>query len=475
MKEPEEIVKKVENYIRQYHMIEAGDRIAAGISGGADSVCLFYMLLKLQRKYGFNFLAVHVNHGLRGEDARKDELFVRRLSEEHGVFCEIVQADMPGYARAHNLSPEEAGRELRYQAFESIAALRDCQRIAVAHTKNDNAETVLFQMARGSGVTGMAGIRPVRDRVVRPLLCLTRGEVETYLDSIHAPYCEDVTNASDAYARNRVRRHILPAMQELVNERAVEHICESAERFAEAEDYLEKQTNLLWGRVVNAENGKYFVNVAALLEEHEFMQGLLLHSVLREAAESAKDLESKHVHILRGLLIAGSGKKADLPYGLEAVREYKSLILQKKERTTDRKTKTEIQEQALSIPGETRLWQGRGRLILTAFHFEGDFSKIPENDYTKWMDYDKIGQSLTLRCRRPGDYLIVTKEGGRKKLKDYFMDQKIPRDKREQIPLIAQGSRILWVVGERMSEDCKIDETTKTVLMITVSGGNGDG
>ena len=201
------MLTKVKNYAEKYQMFSSEDCIIAGISGGADSVCLLLVLLELQKEIGFGIVAVHVNHGLRGAEADADEAFVKQLCKEYGIPLETYCADVAMIANERKQSTEEAGREVRRECFEQARVKYSGTKIALAHHQNDNAETFLFRLARGTGLKGLGGMIPVKEQFVRPLLCLSRGEIEEYLQEHDISYCTDASNESDEYARNRIRNH----------------------------------------------------------------------------------------------------------------------------------------------------------------------------------------------------------------------------------------------------------------------------
>ncbi|MBO4289626.1 MAG: tRNA lysidine(34) synthetase TilS [Lachnospiraceae bacterium] len=226
------MLRQVEQDISRYGIIEQGDRITVGLSGGADSVCLLLLLLELKQKYGLTLKAVHVHHGLRGAEADEDEVFVRDLCERLGVPLAVRHADVKAQAERTGCSVEEAGRKLRYRALREEA---EGGKIATAHHSDDNCETILFNILRGTGFAGLAGIPQVNGDVIRPLLHVTREQIEDYLKEKGQPYRTDATNASPAYARNRIRNELLPWLEREINAGAREHLLNLGKRAAEAE------------------------------------------------------------------------------------------------------------------------------------------------------------------------------------------------------------------------------------------------
>ena len=225
--------EKVFAYIREHHMLQAGDRVVAGVSGGADSVCLLFLLLEWQKEVPTDIAVVHVDHGIRAE-AGEDARYVEQLCEERGIPFFLTRAEVRNRARMEKISEEEAGRRTRYEAFEKAAKEWGATKIAVAHNSNDRSETQLFHLFRGSGIRGLASILPVRDRIIRPLLCLERWEIEKFLQQRGIVYCKDATNEEDDYTRNRIRHHILPYAEENIVKGCVAHMNQTAELLAAA-------------------------------------------------------------------------------------------------------------------------------------------------------------------------------------------------------------------------------------------------
>ena len=233
--------KKILNFIEKYHMLQKEDKVIAGISGGADSICLLFVLLRLKEKIGFDVIAVHVNHGLRGESAKRDERFTETFCREWNIPCIVYHENVKEIAVQKKLSVEEAGRLVRRKAFEEVRVRYGGTKIALAHHQNDNAETMLLNLARGTGIRGLSGIRPVNGYMIRPLLGINRKEIEYYLKEHQLSYCEDETNAGDEYTRNRIRHQILPMLEEQVNRQAVRHMNETMEQLNQIRDYLERE------------------------------------------------------------------------------------------------------------------------------------------------------------------------------------------------------------------------------------------
>ncbi len=464
---------KVEEFIRKYHMIEEGDRVIAGVSGGADSVCLLFMLCSLREKMKFQILVCHVNHGLRGAEADADEKFVEELCERLGVPCRIFRENVELTARKRKQSFEEAGRMVRREAFEAMCREYGGTKIATAHHQDDNAETMLLNLARGTGLNGLCGIRPVRERWIRPLLCLGRAEIEKWLESRKIGFCRDATNEEDEYTRNRIRHHIIPALEQQVNMGTVRHLNELSAQLQEVWDFIREQTMEAWDACVSVKEeaaGKSTVRIDGrrFQETAPAVRKFLAAECIREAAGAGKDIESVHIDALTALFEKQTGKTLNLPYRVKAKRTYSGVELFQEEKASENAGTDEVE---LRIPGETRLPGTNKKILCTVSAAGGDFSaeEIPQKSYTKCFDYDIIKYSLSARFRRPGDYLTVDRKGSRQKLKSYFINEKVPREERDRMLLIADGDHIVWIPGMRMSSAYQIGGKTKRILKIKIT------
>ena len=470
--------QKVLSYVNQHHMLTQGDGIVAGVSGGADSVCLLFVLRKIQESLGGKLYVAHVNHGLRGEEAAADQEFVRRLCKEWQLPFYLKSVDLREIAREKKLSEEEAGRLVRYDFFRQVAQETGAAKIAVGHNANDNAETLLFHLIRGSSLKGLGGISPVQGMIIRPLLCAKREEIEQYVKENGLHFCMDKTNLEDTYTRNRIRHRLLPLMEEM-NPEAVEAIGRAANDCAEAADFLEAEAEEAFSEfvIIDSDFKQLEIRKEAFFLLHPAVADELLMKALSEISGSRKDIGAVHIGALRALQAKETGKSLNLPYGVTAENQYGTLVLHKK----GSREKAMEYEAILALPGnkeedkagEISLPNG-GKIQYAIENYEKSM-KIPKNRYTKWLNYDIIDSTLRFRTRRTGDWIQVFADGGRKKLKDYLMNEKVSRSERDKLVLLAEGDEILWVMGYRLSEKVKIKEDTKRILKLTYTGGNADG
>lgn len=500
----ERIFNKVKAYIERYKMLAPGDTVVLGVSGGADSVCLLLMLHELAREMPLNLLVVHVNHGIRAEGVQ-DAAYVNKLCTERNLPFFLVEKNVKEYARREKLSEEEAGRKVRYEAFERI--LKEyCQsgkenqytgeeavcgrtaddriaggriaggRIAVAHNAGDRVETMLFHLFRGTGLAGASGIKPVRGNIIRPLLCLSREEIEEYLYKKEISFCIDRTNLEDTYTRNRIRNHIIPFAEREICRGASAHMWETADMILETEEYVRKQAEkaLMECRIKRDEKNSAEKSIVLSTGMLAAKEPLILKSVLllslEELADGRKDITSSHIEALQGLLTKSGSKRISLPNGMTAVKEYGHLVINVSNEAEDSCADTIINQAiAIQVPGNVYI-EGLGEVEFSLLPYEKS-QIIPEKSYTKWFDYDRITRSLIFRTRETGDFLTINEQLSRKTLKNYMIEEKIPKNQREKIYVLAEDSHILWVPGYRISQYYKITENTKNILQVQVRGG----
>ena len=436
--------KKIREYINKYHMLNRGDGVVLGLSGGPDSVCLFFVLLALREEYDLTIKAVHINHMIRGVDADEDQDYVEKLCQEFEVELEAVRVDVPSLAEASGRSLEEEARIVRYEAFDRVADELEGRgltaRIAVAHNSDDNAETVLFHMARGTGLDGMCGIAPVRGRIIRPLLELSKEEIVTFLQDNEVAYCVDATNSEVEYDRNRIRHNIMPELVQ-INDQALRHITEMTARLTQVADYIELEASglLQMAKLEGNKLRKRTIATAPRVIASQAMKDYLSRFMPYE-----KDVAAVHVESILNLLKEDGERQVQLPYKKTLIISYEEIYVLDKEDDTAKNSRFNYRE----------------------FDYK-EGMKYPTETYTKWFDCDRIVDKIVIRTRAEGDYLCIDSDGNHKSIQDYFVDEKIPRHLRDEVPLVCDGNHVLWVVGHRVSEYYKISKNTTRVLEIS--------
>lgn len=501
-------------FIMENGMIEPGDTVIVAVSGGADSVLLLRGLQALSGQLGCRLHVCHVNHMLRGEAAKEDEAFVRRLAKEMGVPAAFCRVDVGEEARRAGLSIEEAGRHVRRRFFEETAnRLREADgdirvRIATAHHMDDQAETMLMNLARGCALRGLGGLWPVQGMYIKPLLCMTREQIEAALSQMGQPYRTDETNADVAYTRNRIRRQVIPVLKGYVNEQAVRHFREAAQSARSAWTYIDRQADQIWSKTVLQEKGGYLLR-SDLAMADPFIGRIVCKRAMEKAVGSAQDIGVVHVTALWELFGRQPGRRLDLPYAMTALRCRQGVrLVSGGMRVAVSQTDSADGERAVRIPGETDVpgviagyatgpdvvsgmaagpdCPGMPLVLRTRWIEAADLSgktsiHIPQRDYTKWIDYDRIKDRLVIRNRRPKDQIVIDRMGRTKKLKKLFVDEKIDSACNRSWPLIADGDEIVWIPGLRLSSRYFVDQNTQRILELELvdtrmaCGGEKDG
>ncbi len=419
--------------------MRAGDRVCVAVSGGADSVALLRVLLELRAELGIVLAVAHFNHRLRGQDAEADQAFAAELAHHHGLEFFSDCGDVRSYAASSKLSIEAAGRELRYQWFVRLAEERRFDSIATAHTLDDQAETVLLKFLRGAGTRGLAGIYPSLEvstgnpvRIVRPMLRVTRNEVESYLTSLGQPWREDESNLDHRFARNRARHELLPLLERDYNPNLRRVLSDTADLSRADEDY--------WQALVEREFESRAQTRQISLNNFRELPLALQRRLLRRLAET-QDLTLEFEHVERLLRCAlGDTHRTELPGGWLASRQGDCLELH----APAAKQECHAYEYRLPIPGEVHL-AGicitlRAIVIGQKFASESD---APDSLLVAAL----LGAELTIRNWRPGDRFWPLHSGSEQKLKRLFGEQHIPANQRPTWPVALSGEQIVWVRG----------------------------
>lgn len=463
--------QKVKVYVERFHMIEPKDTIVLGISGGADSVCLLKILARWKEAWGISLRAVHVHHQLRGEEADADERFVRELCENEGIPCRVFHEDVQGMAQREKIGLEEAGRIARYRCFATVCEDVGGGKIALAHHQDDLAETMLHHLVRGTGMAGLCSLKPVSGNRIRPLLCLEKEEILVYLKAAGQPWRTDSSNLEDDYTRNRIRHHVLEELKTEVNPRAVRHMAQLSEELEETRAVL-AQVAAEKRRQYVRKSEKGMLLAEELKKEPDLIGRQIVHDLLKEISGKQKDFTRIHVEAVQELWNRKVGARRDLPYGMQVIRTYDGIYLERKAEKCETRDSEKNAGIQINVQSEGTESFQIGELTLTVSRTARDFGEIPEKKYTKWFDYDRIKQTLVIRHRQPGDRICLFDGGGSKKLKDYLIDRKIPAQKRDQLWLLADGSDILWIIGDRISAAYKVTAESQRILQAEIKGGS---
>lgn len=458
--------------IRIHKLIEDKDGIVVGVSGGPDSICLLHLLWRLREKLSLEVFAVHLDHQFRGVEAKQDAKYVEDICKKLGVKSFIFSYDVSEYSKEKGITFEEGGRELRYKLFDKVAKETGASKIAVAQNRNDQAETVLMRLMRGSGLEGLTAIDYKRDgRIIRPLLDITRKEIEEYCEENNLKPRIDKTNLQTIYTRNKIRLELIPYIESNFNSRIIDALWRSANLLRDDNDYLTKAAAEKLDEIILLSNkNNCSLDLKKFNMIHTSMKKRILRMVIDEVRGNLKDISLKHIESIVKLAIDNNvGSKIDLPGHIIVELGYNSIDIKKQEI---------IKEGIKKYNFEYKLYIGETTPI-EALNASIKVEKVPYYDRcydrgdknTIFIDYSKVKGGLFIRNRKDGDRFHPLGMKGRKKVKDYFIDQKIPMEIRNKIPILCDKKGIIWIVGYRMSEDYKIDIKADKVIKITYREG----
>jgi len=434
-------VSEVEHYIVGNGLLAGGEKVIVGVSGGADSVAL----LDILHSFKIECVVAHCNFHLRGEESNRDAFFVEELCKKYGLKYERIDFDTETYAEQESISIEMAARELRYNWFEQIRTIHMAQKIAVAHHRDDSVETILLNLTRGTGIRGLTGIAPMNGYIIRPLLCVSRNEILEYLKERRLSYVDDSTNNEDLYTRNKIRLNIIPLL-ESINPSAKDAIIRTSENLTQVANIYKMYISQVKENIFK--DGKISIGLLVQYLEPEAILFELL---------SPYGFNTATVHQVFESLISQSGKMF-YSETHELLKDRGFLILKKKEPLMLDSFRIREEDEAISHPVQLRI----ERTLIN-----GDFT-IEGNPNILYIDANKISYPLTLRRWRQGDWFVPFGMKGKKKVSDYFSDNKFSRFDKEAAWLLCSDKDIVWFVGKRADDRFKVGNETTEVIKITL-------
>ncbi|MDV2989045.1 MAG: tRNA lysidine(34) synthetase TilS [Dehalogenimonas sp.] len=465
-----QLEKWVLDFITGHRLVSRGERVVAAVSGGADSVCLLSILHKYQTELGITLAVAHLDHGLRGAESDADAEFVRALAARLDLPAVITRRDVTAYQAEYRLTPEEAAREVRYQFLSEVAESGGATSVAVAHTKSDHVETVMLHLLRGSGLSGLVGLKEAVTlrykrieclQIIRPLICLTRAEVETYCRLAGLEFRTDSTNESLTPTRNRIRRQLLPEIRRDFNPRIDEALDRLSQLAADEQDFISGEAGCAAEKLIIRQSGLAVIDQRGLAALHPALRRSVLKQALAEALGSPKDIEAGHIEDMMDIAAGNAGRAIDLPAGLVFAAGYGELYLGRDLAGLNPLPPLEG-EYRLNIPGVTEF---SGRRV-TAEIIDNTGDRPAAEGMVMLMDYDKAGGDLTVRARRPGDRFQPQGMSQEKKLKDYFIDARVPRPWRDRVPVVVSPGQIVGLAGYRLDDRVKVTAATVRVLRL---------
>ena len=464
------LIFKIKKYLIGQNLVKNGEKIAAAVSGGPDSVAMVFSLNEIKKEIGFDLLVFHINHMLRGEESEGDEIFVKNLSENLALPFYSAKVNVINYHKNHKVSIQVAARELRYCNLNRFADLHSVAKIALGHTANDQAETVLMRILKGSGLKGISGIPPMREnRYIRPFMEIHREEIIQFLDKNHINYLIDSSNLKNNYLRNQIKNKLIPSLEKEYNPSIVETLCRSSKIFRQEDYFISERTQFEFNKLVlKRDPEKIILDAQRFKTLHTALTRRILLEVIYQFPNSGRPVALKVVeNILRVIGSNISGKTISITKNLLFKYQYNQLIFQSFKKNI---SPLLIQQKKLAVPGKTKITEIEKEAtsnIISKNEIPNDFRN--KGPFTAFMDFGYSGKDLFVRSRHRGDRFSPLGIKANKKLKDYFIDKKIPREERDSIAIIANHNAILWIVGHQVSEWAKVKEDTTDVLMVKVS------
>jgi tRNA(Ile)-lysidine synthase len=456
-----DLVMQAIKTIRKHSMLKGSETVLVGLSGGPDSVCLLSVLDRIKDAFDLKIHAVYVDHNLRPEETPAEISFCREFCGKLNIDLRVKFVDVSGYAKEHHMNKQEAARDLRYKAFHEAALEVGADRIALAHNADDQTETIFMRLLRGAGPSGLAGIPAKRGNVIRPLIETERRDIEDFLECEDIRYVIDSSNLQADYFRNRFRLTIIPELKKL-NPGLIQSVNRTASILQEEERYLDIIVTKTLMKMISRKNEK---RIELFISPMEAMDIVILRRVLRRALDATEGLRGigfVHIEDIIHLIKEGrSGDRLYLPKGIRAIKDYSLMVI-----TSEEPCKIDSYE--LQVPGEIAI-VGTGLVIRASFVEEAE--GFGDGKTSVVLDAEGMSFPLLIRPRRPGDWFMPYGFGKRKKLQDFFVDAKVPRDERDSVPLVLSGDDVIWVAGCRADDRFRVTGSTKKFLRLAIVKG----
>jgi len=455
------MIEKVINTIEKNTMFNKGDKVIVAVSGGPDSICLLHLLNQLSKQLEITLIVAHVNHCLRGVEADKDQEFVHNFCEDFKIECYSKRIDVNKIAEINNVSGETAGRDARYEYFNELKDKFKANKIALAHNANDQAETIFMRIIRGTGLEGLTGIKPVRDHVfVRPLINITRNEIEEYCSINNIIPRIDKTNLETIYTRNKIRLELIPYIEKNFNSDIINGLIRLGDTAKKDNDFIEKQVELSYKKHCHIKPEKVIIKSEAFNEDEAVLSRIIRRTFL-EVNGNLYNFEKIHIYDIINIQKQGTGKEITLPGAINAINDYGDIIITKEKKSSE----VEKYKFTLHIDEENRIQHIGKNIALKVLDYDKKLN-FTDKPNIRNFDFDKIKGDIVVRNRKDGDKFIPFGMKGTKKLKELLIDLKVKKSERSKIPLICFGEDIAWIVGYRISDKFKITDSTKHILQI---------
>jgi tRNA(Ile)-lysidine synthase len=466
--------ERVLKFIQSNNLIQTGQKVLVAVSGGPDSVCLLHILFKLQKELQISLHIAHLDHALRGAESEGDARYVASLAQKLCIPVTLAKKDVEAYQKTHRLSLEEAAREVRYYFLAETAQAVGAEITATGHTLNDQSETILLHIIRGSGTRGLRGLQPRQAllfqdqnlQIIRPFLTVRHEETVAYCSLHRLSPRTDSTNQSTAFLRNRIRHELLPLLTGY-NAGIEDSLLRFSSIAADDLDFLESEGEKAWLRTVHREQGALVFKKTTFLTLAPALQRQILRKAIECLLGTLKDIETRHIEEILDSLTKPAGRCIDLPEELVFCIEYDRFVLGfQPERLSP--FPELLDNYGLAVPGTTAL---PGWLVEATIKTLVDSGNIAENldAFTAYLDWDKTGDNIKIRSFRRGDHFQPLGLGHEKKLARFMLDARIPRTWRSKVPIFYTPQQILWVAGYRLDERVKITSATRQVLCLKIT------
>lgn len=462
------ILNIVRKTIDENELLSKGDKVLVALSGGADSVSLLDIMCRLKDELGITVGAAHLNHMIRGAEADRDEAYAAELCTKLSVPFYAERVDVPELAKDSGISEETAGRNARYAFFAEVCKRYGYTKIATAHNRNDRAETVLMRIIRGTGTGGLGSIKYKRENIVRPVLDLSRESIEEYCAKNGLRYCTDSTNAVNDYTRNKIRNELIPQIKKEFNPGIIDTLCNLADNSSEDAEFIDGYAERLYRRINSPmpHRKPTVLDIKSLNMVDDGILNRLIRIACREVMGDDYNLERVHTDAVKNLLDKETGASATLPGGLKVNVKYGWLefVSEEEEESASALKKSFCYELDLSDCSDLTMDDIKLEIV------EGEY-KPKKNQMI--VDFDTLSEKeLCIRSRKVGDRIVLYRDGKSRKLKDFFIDKKIPRNERGNIPLLCSDKEVIAVIGYRVAENYRVNKNTKRGLVITYGTGN---
>ncbi len=460
------LIEQVRRTVDRYRLLERGDRVIAGVSAGVDSMVLLHILNALRKDFSLSLIVAHLNHGLRPDESEKEADLVQKESLRLGLSLEYRQFNVKEYQESGGFSPQDAARRVRFQFFHDLCDQYGGGKIALGHHADDQVETILLRLMRGSGLKGLKGMLPIRQgRVIRPLLEVWKDEIESFAQEHSIPYLTDSSNIKPDYLRNRLRLDLIPYIEKDYQPGFRQAILRTSALLREENDFIEQKAGEAYQKMTHKNRGKIVFKFSSYQSLHPALQWRVLQKALEEMEGGSMREESgwPDVNLIyQRLQQPRANLLLELSHGLCLEKRYDTVLIKRGMPKTILPFEVE-----LNIPGRTYIQEIEREVVVE--ERDWDRSKtIDESRNVALLDYERLHFPLRMRNFRPGDRFQPLGTEGTQKLKEFFIDHKIPKFERPGIPLLMSGEMIAWIVGYRIDERVKITGKTQKVLKVEV-------